>query len=136
MMISEISKFVIPAISQSFLSPKFLNSQQFCGFLRDETIQITNFDNTYLYRSSPTFTTLLAAVVTLLKSRTTNAQWSLFSMISPKFLGLDRQIGLINFGTFEVFLAKLSALFWHCEFLVHGKTDLVGFPTKNFGLQA
>ena len=39
-------------------------------------------------------------------------------------------IGLINFGTFGVFSAKLSALLWHCESLVHGRMDLVIFPTK------
>ena len=33
----------------------------------------------------------------------------------------------------ENFLAKLSALFWHCESLVHGKIYLVHFPTKIFG---
>ena len=37
------------------------------------------------------------------------------------------------FGAFGVLSAKLSALFWHCESLVHEKTDLVVSLTKNFG---
>ena len=55
---------------------------------------------------------------------------------NPKLLGLDRQIGLNFFEAFGIFSAKLSALFWHCETLVHGKMYLVVFPTKNFGFQA
>jgi hypothetical protein len=40
---------------------------------------------------------------------------------NPKLLGLGRQIGLKFFEAFRVFSAKLSALFWHCESLVHRK---------------
>ena len=38
-----------------------------------------------------------------------------------KLLVLGRQIWLKFFEAFGVFLAKLLALFWHCESLVHGK---------------
>jgi hypothetical protein len=38
-----------------------------------------------------------------------------------KVLGLGRQIGLKFWGAFWLFPAKLFALFWHCEFLDHGK---------------
>ena len=48
-------------------------------------------------------------------------------------LGLDKQIGLINFGVFGVFSGKLSTLFWYCRSLIHGKMDLIVFPTKIFG---
>ena len=41
-------------------------------------------------------------------ARTTDAQWSLFSLKSQT-VGLEQQIGQINFGAFGVFLAKLSA---------------------------
>ena len=58
-----------------------------------------------------------------------------FFFKNPKLLGVGRQIGLKFFEAFEVFLAKLSALFWHCESLVHGKMYLDSFPTKNFGFQ-
>ena len=52
---------------------------------------------------------------------------------NSKLLGLNRQVGLNFYEAFGVFLAKLLALFWHCESLVHGKMYLVLFPTKNFG---
>ena len=55
---------------------------------------------------------------------------------NSKLLGLGRQIGLKFFEAFGVFSAKLLALFWHCESLVHGKMYLAVFPTKNFGFQA
>ena len=38
-----------------------------------------------------------------------------------KLLGLGRQIGLKFWGAFWLYPAKLLALFWHCESLVHGK---------------
>ena len=43
---------------------------------------------------------------------------------------LGRKIGVTNFDTFGVFLAKLSALFLHCESLVHRRMNLVVFSTK------
>ena len=52
---------------------------------------------------------------------------------NSKLLGLGRQIGLKFLEVFGVFLAKLLALFWHCESLVNGNISLVLFPTKNFG---
>ena len=45
-----------------------------------------------------------------------------------ELLGLGRQIGLKKFG---VYLAKLSALIWHLEFLVFDSF----FYGKNFGFQ-
>ena len=65
-------------------------------------------------------------------ARTTDTQTELIFKNS-KFLGLGRQIGLKFFEAFVVFSAKLSALFWHCECIVHGKEYLVLFPPKNFG---
>ena len=59
----------------------------------------------------------------------TDTQKELFFK-NPKLLGLGRHFGLKCFEAFGVFSAKLSALFWHCESLVHGKKDLVVFPTK------
>ena len=52
--------------------------------------------------------------------RTTDTQRELFFKNS-KLLGLGRQIGLKFWGAFWLFPAKLLALFWHCESLVHGK---------------
>ena len=52
---------------------------------------------------------------------------------NPKLLGLGWQIGLKFYEAYGVFLAKLLALFWHCESIVHGKVYLVLFPTKSFG---
>ena len=49
---------------------------------------------------------------------------------NPKLLGLGRQIGQKFFEAFGVFSAKLSALFWHLESLVHRKMYLVLFPKK------
>ena len=40
---------------------------------------------------------------------------------NSKLLGLGRQIGLKFYEAFGVFMAKLKALFWRCESLVHGK---------------
>ena len=40
---------------------------------------------------------------------------------NSKLLGLGRQIGPKFYEAFGVFLAKLYALFWNCESLVHGK---------------
>ena len=51
------------------------------------------------------------------------------------FFQKSQNFGLKYFEAFGVFSAKLSALFWHCESLVHGKMQLVLFPTKNFGFQ-
>ena len=52
--------------------------------------------------------------------RTTDTQRELFFKNS-KLLGLDRQIGPKFWEAFWLFPAKLLALFWHCESLVHGK---------------
>ena len=40
------------------------------------------------------------------------------------------------FEVFGGFSDKLSALFWHCESLVHGKMYLVIFPTKTLGFRS
>ena len=53
-------------------------------------------------------------------TRTTDTQRELFFKNS-KLLGFGRQIGLKFFEAFGVFSAKLLALFWHCESLVHEK---------------
>ena len=53
-----------------------------------------------------------------LRTRTMNAQWSLFHW-NPELLGLSRQIGQINSGEFGVFSAKLSAPILVHESLVH-----------------
>ena len=50
----------------------------------------------------------LPEVKKISKARTTDAQWSLFSLNFRAF-GLGRQIGQINSWAFGVFLAKLSA---------------------------
>jgi hypothetical protein len=52
--------------------------------------------------------------------QTTDTQREFFFKNS-KLLGLGRQIGLKFYEAFGVFLAKLLALFCHCESLVHGK---------------
>ena len=41
------------------------------------------------------------------KTRTTDAQWSLFFHQNPKLFGLGRHFGQINFGVFGVFWADL-----------------------------
>ena len=64
-----------------------------------------------------------------LKLRTTDTQKDLFFK-NPKLLGLVRQIGLKFFEAFGVFAAKVSALFWHCQSLVHGKMYLGLFPKE------
>ena len=66
--------------------------------------------------------------------RTTDIQLELFFKNS-KLLGLGRQIGLKFWRAFWLFPAKLLALFWHCESLVHGKVQLDLFPRKNVGFQ-
>ena len=66
-------------------------------------------------------------------TRTTDIQRELFFKNS-KLLGLGRQIGLKFWGAFWLFPAKMLALFWHCESLVHGKVLLDLFPTKNVGI--
>ena len=57
---------------------------------------------------------------TYLQPRTTDIQRELFFK-NLKLLGLGRQIGLKFWGAFWLFPAKLLALFWHCESIVHGK---------------
>jgi hypothetical protein len=47
-----------------------------------------------------------------------------------KLLGLGRQIRLKFFEAFGVFSAKLSALFWQCESVVHVKMYLDIFSCK------
>ena len=68
------------------------------------------------------------------ESRTTDTQRELFFKNS-QLLGLGRQIELKFLEAFGVFSAKLLVLFWHCEFLVHRKVQLVLFPTKNLGFR-
>ena len=50
------------------------------------------------------------------------------------FFAIISLLGQTNWA-FGVFSVKLSALFCHCESLVHGKMDLVVFSTKIFGFQ-
>ena len=63
-----------------------------------------------------------------IKTRTTDAQWSLFFHRKPRLLGLGRQIGQIHFSAFGVFSADLSApilVLWvpcPCFFIILQKT--------------
>jgi hypothetical protein len=56
-------------------------------------------------------------------------------MISQTFRLGQTNWADIFFGISGI-MAKLSALFWHCESLVHAKMDLIVFLTKSFGFQA
>ena len=56
----------------------------------------------------------------LIISRTTDIKREVFFK-NLKLLDLGRQIGLKFWGAFWLFPAKLLALFWHYESLVHGK---------------
>ena len=96
-------------------------------FLHKGTYRICNLNGSIVFYtrqfilSGIWFSTRLHTIgMRRIQPRTTDTQTELFFKNS-KLLGLGRQIGPKFYKAFGVFLAKLLALFWHCESLVHGK---------------